>query len=143
MSHLAITLLCLIKFSLFHDNLVQMKIRKDKTHFVSMTMKLRLKSLFKINMFVVLHSRDQISPCVVVMYSYCTYDDKYRIFFTGVNGDMVANEKLFHDTIPDLDESNALDPRTRNPQFFANTVSLNGPNVATEYARRPAMHVWH
>ena len=62
-------------------------------------------------------------------------------FSTGVSGDMVSNEKFF--TIPDLDESDALDPRTRNPQSFANTVSLNGPNAATEYARRPAMHVWH
>ena len=62
-------------------------------------------------------------------------------FSTGVSEDMVANEKFF--TIPDLDESDRLDPRNRNPQSFANTISLNGPNDATVYARRPAMHVWH
>ena len=62
-------------------------------------------------------------------------------FSTGVSSDMISNENFF--TIPDLDESDDLDPRTRNPQSFANTVSLNGPNAATVYARRPAMHVWH
>jgi hypothetical protein len=62
-------------------------------------------------------------------------------FSTGVSEDMVANKKNF--TVPDLDESDRLDPRNRNPQSFANTISLNGPNDATAYARRPVMHVWH
>jgi hypothetical protein len=62
-------------------------------------------------------------------------------FSTGVSSDMVANENFF--TIPDLVETDPMDPRTRNTQSFASTISLNGPDVATVRARRPAMHVWH
>ena len=62
-------------------------------------------------------------------------------FSAGVSADMVSHEDFF--TIPDLVESDPLDPCTRNPQSFANTISLNGPNAATAHAQRPAMHVWH
>ena len=62
-------------------------------------------------------------------------------FSDGVSADMVANERFF--TLPDKVEDDLLDPRTRNPRSFANTISLNGPNVETAHARRPALHVWH
>ena len=62
-------------------------------------------------------------------------------FSAGVSADMVSQEDFF--TIPDLDENNTLDPRTRNPQSFANTISLSGPNAVTAHVKRPAMHVWH
>ena len=62
-------------------------------------------------------------------------------FSAGVSADMVSHENFF--TIPDLVESDPMDPRTRNPQSFANTISLNGPNAATAHVQRPAMHVWH
>ena len=62
-------------------------------------------------------------------------------FSTGVSADMIANEKKI--TIPDIEEVDDMDPRTRNAQSFATTISLNGPNAATVRARRPAMHVWH
>ena len=62
-------------------------------------------------------------------------------FSAGVSADMVSHEDFF--TIPDLVESDPLDPRTRNPQSFANTISLNGPNAGTAHVKRPAMHVWH
>ena len=62
-------------------------------------------------------------------------------FSAGVSADMVSQEDFF--TIPDLDEHDTLDPRTRNPQSFANTISLNGPNAVTAYVKRPAMHVCH
>ena len=63
-------------------------------------------------------------------------------FSKGVSADMVKNEEFY--TIPDLEEEcDLLDPRTRNPQSFANTISLNGPNAAIEHVKRPAMHVWH
>ena len=54
---------------------------------------------------------------------------------------MVSNEEFY--IIPDLEECDWLDPRTRNSQSFANTVSLNGPNSGTAHAKRPAMQVWH
>ena len=62
-------------------------------------------------------------------------------FSKGVSSDMVANDTFF--TIPDLEEGDPLDPRTRNPQSFANTISLNGPHAVTSHVKRPAMHVWH
>ena len=62
-------------------------------------------------------------------------------FSTGISADMVSQERFF--TIPDLDESDNLDPRTRNCRSFANTISLNGPNAATAHVKRPALHVWH
>ena len=62
-------------------------------------------------------------------------------FSAGVSADMVSHENFF--TIPDLVESDPMDPRTRNPQSFANTISLNGPNAATAHVQRPAMHAWH
>ena len=62
-------------------------------------------------------------------------------FSAGVSADMVSQEDFC--TIPDLEEHDILDPRTRNPQSFANTISLNGPNAATAHVKRPAMHVWH
>ena len=62
-------------------------------------------------------------------------------FSAGVSADMVANESFF--TIPDLEEGDWLDPRNRNPQSFANTISLNGPHAETAHVKRPAMHVWH
>ena len=62
-------------------------------------------------------------------------------FSAGVSADMVSNDEFF--TIPDLEECDLLDPRTRNSQSFANTISLNGPNAGTAHAKRPAMHVWH
>ena len=61
-------------------------------------------------------------------------------FSSGVSTDMVSQQSFF--TIPDLEEHD-LDPRTRNSQSFANTISLNGPNAVTSHAQRPAMHVWH
>ena len=62
-------------------------------------------------------------------------------FSAGVSADMVSNEEFY--TIPDLEECDWLDPRTRNSQSFANTISLNGPNAGTAHAKRPAMQVWH
>ena len=62
-------------------------------------------------------------------------------FSSGVSADMVSQENFF--TIPDLEEHDPNDPRTRNSRSFASTVSLNGPTAATEHTRRPAMHVWH
>ena len=62
-------------------------------------------------------------------------------FSAGVSADMVSQESFF--TIPDLDKSDDADPRTRNCQSFANTISLNGPNAAIEHVKRPAMRVWH
>ena len=62
-------------------------------------------------------------------------------FSAGVSADMVSQESFF--TIPDLDEHDTMDPRTRNSQSFANTISLNGPNAATAHVKRPAMHAWH
>ena len=62
-------------------------------------------------------------------------------FSAGVSADMVANESFF--TIPDLEEGDWLDPRNRNPQSFANTISLNGPHAETAHVKRPAMHAWH
>ena len=38
-------------------------------------------------------------------------------------------------TIPDLEECDNLDPRTRNCRSFANTISLNGPNAATAHTK--------
>ena len=62
-------------------------------------------------------------------------------FSAGVSADMVSEDTFF--TIPDLDISDDADPRTRNCQSFANTISLNGPKAAIEHSKRPAMHVWH
>ena len=63
-------------------------------------------------------------------------------FSKGVSADMVKNEEFY--TIPDLEEEcDDLDPRTRNPLSFANTISLNGPHAATAHVKRPALHVWH
>ena len=62
-------------------------------------------------------------------------------FSKGVSTDMVMNDTFF--TIPDLEEGDPLDPRTRNPKSFANTISLNGPHAVTSHVKRPAMHVWH
>ena len=62
-------------------------------------------------------------------------------FSAGVSADMVSQDTFF--TIPDLDEHDQLDPRSRNPQSFANTISLNGPEAATAHVKRPAMHAWH
>ena len=62
-------------------------------------------------------------------------------FSAGVSADMVSQETFF--TIPDLEEHDQLDPRSRNPQSFANTISLNGPEAATAHVKRPAMHAWH
>lgn len=63
-------------------------------------------------------------------------------FSKGVSADMVKNEEFY--TIPNLrEESDLLDPRTRNPQSFANTISLNGPNAAIRHVKRPAIHIWH
>ena len=62
-------------------------------------------------------------------------------FSKGVSADMVNQEDFF--TIPDLKDDDFLDPRTRNPRSFANTISLNGPNASTSHVKRPAMHVWH
>ena len=60
-------------------------------------------------------------------------------FSAGVSADMVSNEEFY--TIPDLEECDWLDPRTRNSQSFANTISLNGPNAGTTHVKRPEMHV--
>jgi hypothetical protein len=62
-------------------------------------------------------------------------------FSAGVSADMVSQEEFF--TIPDLDTAEDADPRTRNCQSFANTISLNGPNASIMHSKRPAMHVWH
>ena len=62
-------------------------------------------------------------------------------FSAGVSADMVSQDTFF--TILDLDISDDADPRTRNCQSFASTISLNGPKAAIEHSKRPAMHVWH
>ena len=62
-------------------------------------------------------------------------------FSAGVSADMVSQDTFF--TIPDLDISDDADPRTRNCQSFASTISLNGPKAAIEHSKRPAVHVWH
>ena len=62
-------------------------------------------------------------------------------FSPGVIADMVSQAHFF--TIPDVDEHDNLDPRTRNPQSFAKTISLNGSNTATAHVQRPAMRIWH
>ena len=62
-------------------------------------------------------------------------------FSQGVTADMVSEENFY--TIPDLDETDPLDPRTNNARSFASTISLNDPQAATIGAQRPAMHVWH
>ena len=54
---------------------------------------------------------------------------------------MVSNDEFY--TIPDLEECDSLDPRTRNSQSFANTISPNGPNAGTTHGKHPDMHVWH
>ena len=52
-----------------------------------------------------------------------------------LQGGTLKNEEFY--TIPDLEEEcDLLDPRTRNPQSFANTISLNGPNAAIEHVKR-------
>ena len=62
-------------------------------------------------------------------------------FSTGVSADMISHQHFF--TIPVLENTDRLDPRTRNTQSFASTISLNGPNASTAHHQRPAMHVWH
>ena len=63
-------------------------------------------------------------------------------FSTGVSADMTQNEHFF--TIPDLDFSDdPTDPRTRNQQSFAHTISFNGQSDAPSRAQRPAVHVYH
>ena len=62
-------------------------------------------------------------------------------FSAGISADMVAVDHYF--TIPDLEECDSLDPRTRNCRSFANTISLNDPNAATAHSKAPALHVWH
>ena len=62
-------------------------------------------------------------------------------FSAGISADMVAIDNYF--TIPDLEECDSLDPRTRNCRSFANTISLNGPNAATAHCKAPALHIWH
>ena len=60
-------------------------------------------------------------------------------FSTGISAEMIAIDHYF--TIPDLEECDNLDPRTRNCRSFANTISLNGPNAATAHCKAPALHV--
>ena len=62
-------------------------------------------------------------------------------FSAGISADMVAVDHYF--AIPDLEECDSLDPRTRNCRSFANTISLNGPNVATAHSKAPALHIWY
>ena len=62
-------------------------------------------------------------------------------FSAGLSSDMINLEFFF--TIPVLEETDNLDPRTRNSRSLANTISINGPNASTVHAQRPAMHVWH
>ena len=63
-------------------------------------------------------------------------------FSTGVSADMTQNEHFF--TIPDLDFSDdPTDPRTRNQQSFAHTISFNGSSNAPSRAQRPSVHVYH
>ena len=63
-------------------------------------------------------------------------------FSKGVSRDMIDHNQFY--TIPELvEDDDRLNPRTRNNQSFANTISLNGPEVATAHIKRPAMHVWY
>ena len=62
-------------------------------------------------------------------------------FSAGVSADMVSQESF--SIIPNLNEHVIMDPRTRNSQSFANTISLNCPNAATAHVKRTAMHAWH
>ena len=62
-------------------------------------------------------------------------------FSAGISEDMVAIDNYF--TIPNLEEVDSLDPRTRNCRSFANTISLNGPNAATAHCKAPSLHIWH
>ena len=62
-------------------------------------------------------------------------------FSSGISSDMASQESFF--TIPDLEEHDVMDPRTRNNQSFASTISLNGPNASTAHVQRPALHIWH
>ena len=62
-------------------------------------------------------------------------------FSTGVSADMISHQHFF--TIPVLENTDRLDPRTRNTHSFASTISLNGPNASTAHHQIPAMHVWH
>ena len=62
-------------------------------------------------------------------------------FSAGLSVGMVLQETCF--TIPALDEQDQLDYRTRTPQSFANMISFNAPEAATEHVKIPAMHVWH
>ena len=62
-------------------------------------------------------------------------------FSAEISANMVAVDHYF--TIPDLEECDSLDPRTRNCRSFANTISLNGPNAATAHCKAPALYIWH
>ena len=61
---------------------------------------------------------------------------------TGFSEDMTRNEIFL--TIPELhisSDRNYL--RTRNPQSFENTISLNGPSAAKSRKQRPEFHLYH
>ena len=67
---------------------------------------------------------------------------KIQEILAGISADMVSQGSFF--TIPDIDiEDDQLNPRNRNNQSFASTISLNGPNASTKHVERPSMHVWH
>ena len=59
-------------------------------------------------------------------------------FLAGISADIVAFNNYF--TIPDLEEYDSVDPRTRNYRSFENTISLNGPNAAIR-CKAPALHI--
>ena len=62
-------------------------------------------------------------------------------FSAGVSADMVNQEQFY--TIPDLTDTQRLNPRTSNSSSLASTISLNGPNAATAHTKRTSLHVWH
>ena len=74
------------------------------------------------------------------MHFYYMSDDKYRNFQRAYL--LTWFHKNFF-TIPDLDKHDQLDPRSRNPQSFANTISLNDSDAVTAHVKMTDMHVWH
>ena len=62
-------------------------------------------------------------------------------FSSGVSRAMASQDDFF--TIPDIEVSDWLDPRTQNHSSFASTISINGPNASIAHEQRPAIHVWH
>ena len=68
-------------------------------------------------------------------------------FSKNLTSQMVKNAQFF--TIPsvtehtvDFDTADFNDPRTRNPNSFASSICISGPNGSTSRVNQTAYHVW-